>query len=198
MTIVIVNRMFALASDVKRKMIERAAILLATKGLQGTSFTEVLEASGAPRGSLYHHFPGGKDELVLDALDAAGTRALAFLGSLEGKPAIDVATAFVGLWRMVLENSKFGAGCAVVAVTVATNQPELIERAASVFRGWRTRLADLLVEGGLSERQAASAAASLIAACEGGVIMARAERAFEPFDLVTGNQLDVIRTLMTA
>jgi TetR/AcrR family transcriptional regulator, lmrAB and yxaGH operons repressor len=197
MMIVIVNRIFALASDIKRKMIERAAILLATKGLQGTSFTEVLEASGAPRGSLYHHFPGGKDELVLDALDAAGERALAFLGSLEGKPAIDVATAFVGLWRMVLERSKFGAGCAVVAVTVATDQPELIERAASVFRGWRMRLAELLAKGGLPQHQAASTAASLIAACEGGVIMARAERAFEPFDLVTGNQLDAIRTAAT-
>lgn len=195
MTIVIVNRMFALASDVKRKMIERAAVLLATKGLQGTSFSEVLEASGAPRGSLYHHFPGGKDELVLDALDAAGERALNYLVALKGKPAIEVATAFVGLWRMVLEKSKFGAGCAVVAVTVATEQPELIERAALVFRGWRVRLAELLAEGGLSPNQAASAAASLIAACEGGVIMARAERAFEPFDLATGNQLDTIRAL---
>jgi len=61
-----------MARDTRQKMIERAAILLAQKGLQGASFSEVLEASGAPRGSLYHHFPGGKDELVLAAVALAG------------------------------------------------------------------------------------------------------------------------------
>ena len=51
-------------------------VLLAQKGVQGTSFMDVLEATGAPRGSLYHHFPGGKDELVLAAMDEASREAL--------------------------------------------------------------------------------------------------------------------------
>ncbi len=56
----------AMADGVKQRMIREAALALARKGLQRASFSEVLEASGAPRGSLYHHFPGGKGELVLD------------------------------------------------------------------------------------------------------------------------------------
>src|ERR1700735_3507260 len=100
-------------------MIELTAVLLARKGLQGTSFSEVLEASGAPRGSLYHHFPGGKDELVLAAVGLAGEQALYAMERMAGKPGGEVASAFLGLWRMVLERSDFRAGCAALAVTVA-------------------------------------------------------------------------------
>jgi AcrR family transcriptional regulator len=174
-------------------MIARTAVLLAKKGLQGASFSEVLAASGAPRGSLYHHFPGGKDELVLAALDAAGAHAMAVLDKLEGRPAAEVAANFVALWRSVLERSDFGAGCAVAAVTVAANTPALLEKAAEVFRHWRTRLAGLLAAGGVEPKRAAALAATLISACEGAVILARAEHAFEPFDLVAAEQIAAIR-----
>jgi TetR/AcrR family transcriptional repressor of lmrAB and yxaGH operons len=182
-----------MAGDIRQKMIERTAVLLAKKGLQGTSFTEVLEASGAPRGSLYHHFPGGKDELVLAAVELAGTRALDVLDRLSGQRADKVAEAFIGLWRLVLEKSDFGAGCAVAAVTVAAESGPLIDRAATVFRTWRQRLAALLAAGGVVPERAGALAASLISACEGAVILARAERSFEPFDLVAGEQLAGIR-----
>jgi len=179
-------------------MIARTAVLLAKKGLQGTSFSEVLEASGAPRGSLYHHFPGGKDELVLAALGFAGEQATVVLDRLAGRPATEVAEAFIALWRLVLERSDFGAGCAVVAVTVAADSPVLVDRAAQVFRTWRTHLSDLLAKGGIRSDRAPAVAATLIAACEGAVILARAERGFEPFDLVASEQLDTVRRAMTA
>src|ERR1700748_498529 len=99
------------ASDIKQRMIEQAVILLARKGLQGTSFSEILQASGAPRGSLYHHFPGGKDELVLAALEHAGNQAMELLDRQSGKPAREVAQAFLSLWRTVLARSEFSAGC---------------------------------------------------------------------------------------
>ena len=100
----------------------------------------MLEASGAPRGSLYHHFPGGKDELVLAAVRLAGDQALAALDRVSGQSAGDVARTFAALWRVVLSMSGFAAGCAVVAVTVATDSPALLESAAEVFRDWRSRL----------------------------------------------------------
>lgn len=192
MMIVIVNR-FSVANNVRQLMIERTAILLAKKGLHGTSFSDILEATGAPRGSLYHHFPGGKNELVLAALDAAGGRAMELLQSLSGRPAPDVAEAFIGLWRLVLDRSQFQAGCAVVAVTVAADSPELRDAAAAVFHNWRTRLGELFVAGGISEARAFSLSASLIAACEGAVILSRAEHSFEPFDLVAVEQLAIVR-----
>ena len=191
--VVIVNGASGLAGNVRGQMIARTAVLLAKKGLQGASFSEVLQASGAPRGSLYHHFPGGKDELVLAALDAAGAHAMSVLDKLEGRTAAEVATSFVALWRSVLASSDFGAGCAVAAVTVAANAPALLEKAAGVFRQWRTRLGALLAAGGVEPKRAGALAATLISACEGAVILARAEDAFEPFDLVAAEQIAAIR-----
>jgi TetR/AcrR family transcriptional regulator, lmrAB and yxaGH operons repressor len=173
-------------------MIERAAILLAKKGLQGTSFSEVLEASGAPRGSLYYHFPGGKVELVLAALTATCERALTLLDEIRGQPAAEVARKFVGLWRSVLERSDFSAGCAVAAVAVAADSQALEEGVAAVFRAWRSRLADVLAEGGIPPDRAPAIATTLVSAIEGAVIIARAERSFEPFDTMAAEQIAAI------
>ena len=196
MTIIIVKRLNQearrLAPNIRQTMIERTAVLLAKKGLQGASFSEILEASGAPRGSLYHHFPGGKDELVLAALEYAGGQALDLLDRLSGRPAREVAEAFLSLWRTVLVRSDFAAGCAVVAVTVAAESETLRARSAEILKSWRERLATLFAEGGIPKKKARALAASLVAACEGAVILARAERSFEPFDLVAAEQLAMI------
>src|SRR5438046_8037109 len=114
-------------------MIENAATLLAMRGVQGTAFSDVLERSGAPRGSIYHHFPGGKDELVDAAIDLTGTRAIAALDAVEGQPPAAVTQAFVNLWRDVLARSSLRAGCAVLAVTVAADSPDLLDHAGRIF-----------------------------------------------------------------
>ena len=183
---------------IKQTMIERTAVLLARKGLQGTSFSDILEASGAPRGSLYHHFPGGKDELVLAALEHAGKQALDVLDRLSGRPARDVAETFLLLWRSVLSRSEFSAGCAVVAVTVAADSAALRARASDILRSWRERLAALFAEGGIPKKKARALATSLVAACEGAVILSRAEQTFEPFDLVAAEQLAAIEAAAKA
>ena len=73
MTDVIVKReKVAVPSDTRRKMIEGAVTLLAMRGLEGTAFSDVLERSGAPRGSIYHHFPGGKAQLGVEAVESSG------------------------------------------------------------------------------------------------------------------------------
>jgi AcrR family transcriptional regulator len=176
-------------------MVDSAVQLLARRGLQATSFSEVLEASGAPRGSIYHHFPAGKDELVLSAVDAAGAVAIDLLDRKAGAPAVEVAAWFLHIWREVLVRSNFEAGCAVLAVTVAADSPELRTAAADVFRTWRHRLAELLEQGGLEATDADGFAALLIAASEGAVAVSRAEQSLEPFDLVAGTVLDHARRL---
>lgn len=168
-------------------------MLLARKGLQGASFSQILEESGAPRGSLYHYFPGGKDELVLEAMVLAGDQALSVLDTLAGKSAEDVAAAFVSLWRALLSHSDFGASCSIAAVTIATDSAVLRERAGEIFRTWRKRLAELLEDGGVPAGRGTALAASLIAACEGAVILSRAERSMEIFNAVTREQLDWIK-----
>ena len=173
-----------LASDARDRMVDSAVRLLATRGLQATSFSEVLDASGAPRGSIYHHFPGGKDQLVDAALGLTDGRLQALLDRLDGRPAAEVAAAFLGAWRAVLERSNFRAGCAVVAVTVATDSPDLLAHTAKIFRQWRTRLAELLTHGGVPEGEASRLASLLVAASEGAVVVSRAEQSMDPFDEV--------------
>jgi AcrR family transcriptional regulator len=185
-----------MSGDIKQRMIERTAVLLATKGLQGTSFSEVLAASGAPRGSLYHHFPGGKDELVLAALQRASEQMMSALENGEGHSPAEIARRFIVLWRAVLEASHLSAGCAIVAVTVAAEAPPLMARVAEIFRNVRTRLAALFAGGGIAPKRAEALAAGLVAACEGAVILARAEKSFAPFDLVTAEQLVAIEAAM--
>jgi AcrR family transcriptional regulator len=169
-------------SDAKQRMIDSAVVLLATRGLQATSFSEVLAHSGAPRGSVYHHFPEGKDELVAAAVDLAGDRAIRTLEAHAGEPARAIAGVFLGMWRDLLVVSHERAGCSVTAVTVAGASVELLDHARDVFRAWRSSLARLLEQGGASEPEAK--AAVLIAASEGAVVVARAERDLAAFDLV--------------
>lgn len=197
MMVVIVKRM-TLAEGVRERMVRQAALALARKGLQRASFSEVLEAAGAPRGSLYHHFPSGKAELVLAALGVASERVKQGLDAAAGRSAPEVAAAFFAIWRNVLALTDFGAGCAVAAVTVAAETPAQIDAAAAIFRAWRDQLAAGLAEGGVDKDQARSLAATLVSAAEGAVVLARAERSFEPFDLVAAALVATVKAATPA
>ena len=96
MMVIIVKREIV-ARDVRERMIEGAVRLLALHGLQATSFNEVLELTGAPRGSIYHHFPGGKDELISAAVDRAGAHALHALDDRDLASAEEITAVFLGL-----------------------------------------------------------------------------------------------------
>jgi TetR/AcrR family transcriptional repressor of lmrAB and yxaGH operons len=184
-----------MARGVRQRMVASAVNLLARRGLQATSFSEVLEHSGAPRGSVYHHFPGGKDQMIGSALDAAGAVAIELLDRKAGAPAEEIASWFLHIWREVLIRGKFEAGCAVLAVAVAADSPELLDQTAHVFRMWRRRLAELLGQGGLRAEDAQRFAAVLVASSEGAVVLARAEQSLEPFDLVAEQLVDQVRAL---
>lgn len=178
--------------DVRTKMVKGAAGLLATNGLVGTSFSEVLGATGAPRGSIYHHFPGGKSELVHAALDLVSARAFGVMEDMRGRSASDVVERFLSLWRQLLDGSQLSAGCAVVAVTVAGSDDELLDHAGRIFRDWTGHLAGLLVAGGLADNEAEPLALMIIAATEGAVALCRAERSRQPFDVVAESLIALV------
>ena len=75
-----------MAGDVRQRMVLSALYLIAERGVQGTSIADVLERSGAPRGSVYHHFPGGKNEIVGAAMEYMATDARVPLRALHGSP----------------------------------------------------------------------------------------------------------------
>jgi TetR/AcrR family transcriptional repressor of lmrAB and yxaGH operons len=180
---------------VRARMVEGAVRLLATKGVEGTSFAEVLEATGSPRGSIYHHFPGGKPELLHAALDLASERGLAAMEATRGQPSEVVIERFLALWRGLLDWSRLSAGCAVVAVTVATNDDVLLDHAGTIFRTWTDLLTELCVAAGTDADAARQLAVTVIAATEGAVAMCRAERSKQPFEDVETVLLSLARRL---
>ncbi len=179
--------------SVRTNMVDGAVRLLATQGVEGTSFSEVLAAADAPRGSVYHHFPGGKSELMHAALDRASEQSLAAMEAFRGQSAPEVLEHFLELWRGLLNGSQLSAGCAVLAVTVTGPESDIHDHVGSIFKAWTGRLAELFVAGGLPEHSAHRMATVTIAATEGAVVLSRAQRSTEPFDDVANTLSGLVR-----
>src|SRR5277367_5413213 len=168
--------------DSRKEMIEVALSLLAKQGLQAASFSEVMKLTKAPRGSIYHHFPGGKDELVAEALKLLEKRTVENINVLDSSKPVKIVEGFLGLWRYLLVNYKFSTGCSALAVTVATSSPLLLERSASIFDSWQAILSEKFIKAGVAKKTAIDFTTNLIAASEGAVVMARAAQDIEPFE----------------
>ncbi|MFE7425782.1 TetR/AcrR family transcriptional regulator [Streptomyces sp. NPDC057545] len=166
-------------SDSRERMVLSAAELLREYGAGATSIDRVLAHSGAPRGSVYHHFPGGRAQLIDEAVSLAGAFVSGLIdAATQADDPVEAVDAFFGLWRERLVESDFRAGCPIVAVAVETNDeaPHLARSAAAVFARWQEALAALFVRHGLPEQRGKRLAAFVIAAVEGAVIMCRAEQ----------------------
>ena len=175
-------------TDARTRMIESAAALFREQGIDSTSFSDVLEHSGAPRGSIYHHFPGGKAQLAEETTRYAGEFIAAGLAAAlaEKEPGRALAR-FAAAWRELLRRSDYGAGCAILAATLEGDRlPEVRDAAGAAFRSWQKLLADSLAQHGVPRARARSLATLAIAAIEGAVVLARAERSSAPLERVAG------------
>jgi AcrR family transcriptional regulator len=172
-------------------MVRGAAELLRRRGYSGTGFREVIELTGAPRGSIYHHFPGGKAELAGEAVGYVGSLARETIeGSLADGDPIAALRAFVQLWRADFERSGYRAGCPIVAVAVESHDeaPELLDAAADAFAQWESAFAGALRRAGVARGRAQRLASLVVSAVEGAIVVSRARR--DP-----GPLLDVAREL---
>lgn len=187
-----------MTTSAKQGMIESAAVLTRERGVEATSLTDILAASGAPRGSIYHHFPGGKAQLIEEATEYAGdviTHALS--KALENDDPVAGLQRFAARWRSILTGSDFRAGCTIVAAAVEGNSnPAARRAAASAFFNWQTELAATLRRCGVHEGRSASLATVVVAAVEGGIILARAEGSIKPFEQVVDELVLVLGAAM--
>ena len=180
-------------SESRRQLVAGAADMIRRRGVGAASIREVAKHAQAPLGSTYHYFPGGKQQLATEAVRFAGnTVARALDEKLRDGP-VQGLRAFLGLWRDVLIDNDFQAGCPVLAAAV--EQPASEEEspvhaaAAEAFSGWRSRLADSLAQNGVDAAAAEQLATLVVAAVEGAVVLCRARRSAEPLDHVAA-QLD--------
>lgn len=171
--------------DVRREMIQGTVDLLAAHGVAGTSFALVVAETDAPRGSIYHHFPGGKNELVGEAVTSVGASVTALIDGLDARSPAEVVTAFLDGWRALLTGSGFARGCAVAAVGLGADDVDAIRTAAdAAFDSWRAALTQALVRSGLDASTASDIAALSLAAVEGALILGRVARSDEVFDVL--------------
>lgn len=185
----------------RERMVRSAAQLIRRKGVSGTGMREIVTEADAPRGSLQHYFPGGKEELVSDALlwmgDVAARRTKRCLSELESRTPSALLASIVDTWRRDLTNEEFSAGCPLVAAaadTAATSE-RLRQVLGRAFDGWLEPLSESLVDLGVPIDRSDNLAIVIIAALEGAIILARIRRDLTPFDalvLELGPLLDAV------
>jgi AcrR family transcriptional regulator len=172
-------------TDTRERMLNSAAELMREHGASGTSIDDVLAHSGAPRGSVYHHFPGGRTQMIEEAVASTGD-SVSELIALAGPGAAPDAVfdAFLASWRESLKQSEFRSGCPVLAVAVEHHErgEELVRTAGEVFGDWQAALAAHLREHGVSPARARRLATVIVAAVEGAVALCRTEHDTRPLD----------------
>ena len=175
-----------MTSDSRERMVRSAASLIRSRGLNATSFSEVLSESGAPRGSIYHHFPQGKEQLAEDAIRWTSARVLAHLRAGAAATPSDVLKRFIAMWRQVVVSSGGAAGCVVAGVALDTDARKAgeIDVVRSTFRSWVKLLAEQLEAVGVTSARATPIALATVAGMEGALILCRAEGNAKPLDTV--------------
>lgn len=168
----------------RERMIVSAALLIRERGARATSLDAVLAHSGAPRGSLYHHFPGGREQLVREAVEYAGGYVARRMAR---DPSADPLAAIERLfdeYSAALVASDYRAGCPVVAVAVESPEdgPDLRDSARAAFQGWQTVLMARFDQAGIDAERARDLAMVVLAAFEGALVLSRAYRDLAPLE----------------
>ncbi|WP_041314060.1 TetR/AcrR family transcriptional regulator [Mycobacterium sp. JS623] len=174
--------MTVITSDSRDRMIQSAALLFRENGYSGTGFRDVIEHSGAPRGSIYHHFPGGKEQLAAETVAwAAAVIERRITRAAESGDPIAALGIFVESWREVLEDSNFRAGCPVVAVAAEADAGSTAtDAAAAAFGRWQDLIGRTLLDSGVSRTDSRRLATTVVAAIEGAILLCRVRRDIRP------------------
>lgn len=163
-------------------MLLAASELLRERGTGGVTIDAVLARSGAPRGSVYHHFPAGRSQLLREALVFAGDEITAKIDTAAGDSATALLHQFVDMWQQALLDSDYTAGCPVLAAAIGSGHDEqqLTTLASEIFNRWRAAARDAYLREGFEPGEATALADTAIAAMEGAVVLCRATRSLEP------------------
>jgi AcrR family transcriptional regulator len=167
-------------------MILSTALLIRERGARATSLDAILAHSGAPRGSVYHHFPGGREQLLREATVYSGEYVARKLERDRGGHPLAALDALFDEYRANLEATDFRAGCPVVAVAVESSLegPDLRDCTRAAFERWRRAIAGGLTRHGIDAARSDELAMNAIAAFEGAIVLCRSYRDLEPLERV--------------
>ena len=175
-----------MASDTRARMLAGATELVMHNGFNATSFKDVWEHTGTPRGSVYFHFPGGKEELGLEIVQAAA-RTLASMARRAGEQTRTPATFLRCLARQFaerLERSGFREGCPLgaIALEMSEGSPALRAAADDAFAVWAEAIAGELERKGVARAAATRLADNAVTVLEGALLVGKTRGARTPLD----------------
>ena len=175
----------------RERIVYETAQHLRRAGVGGTGLRQVVADAGAPRGSLQHYFPGGKDQLVGEALGWAGTWAAArveeHVARMRRPTPARLFAAIVEDWAADLESRDYERGCPVAAAVVdcADTNATVREAATSALQTWQRPITAALVAMGRGPRRAQALSTLMLCALEGAIVLARAKHDTAPLRLVS-------------
>jgi AcrR family transcriptional regulator len=174
--------------DGRALLLMGARQLLAEKGYAGMELRDVAERGKAPRGSIYHHFPGGKVQLAREAAELEGATIRDLIErSLEQRGLKQTLALFGDVFRRRVADYPERIGCPVAAVALARPEdPELAAVATAAFQSWERPIAAALRDEGVSTRDAEAFAGLVVSTVEGALLRARAAGSQEPLDSAIG------------
>jgi AcrR family transcriptional regulator len=190
------------SADTKQRIVDVTAGLLMRQGLTATGLKQISKQSGAALGSLYHFFPGGKDDLAADALLVAGRGYLRLLDEyFTGTTDLVAATrTFFDGAAAVLEATDYADACpiATVALEVASTNERLRLVTAQVFQEWIDAGTARFVDHGLDEPTARELITFIVASLEGGFLLCRAAKSTEPMAMIGRRVASAVEASLSA
>jgi len=186
--------------DTRERIVDAGAQLFGRQGYSGTGMKQIVDAAQAPFGSVYHFFPGGKEQLAAETIRRSGALYGQLLPAVFD-PAPDVVTGTRNFFAGAAEHLRetdYADACpiATIALEVSGRSEPLREACAEVFEGWIELAADRFVDAGIEPHTARDLAIALIAALEGAFVLAQALRDTGPLDVACALTATAVRTAL--
>jgi AcrR family transcriptional regulator len=190
------------ATGTRERIVQHSAELFRRQGFAGTGVKQIVAEASAPFGSLYHFFPGGKEQLGEEVIRSSGAVYGQLLDAFyrPGEDPVAATRNFFAAAALTLRESDYADACpiATVALEVSSTNEPMRQACADVFDGWVDGATERLIETGLTRKRSRELAFSLIGALEGAFVLSRALRSTEPLEAAGASMVAEMRDAVAA
>jgi AcrR family transcriptional regulator len=184
------------------RIVEQSAELFRRQGYNGTGVKQIVAAASAPFGSIYHFFPGGKEQLGAEVIRTSGALYLELFAGIAAE-ARDVPGAFADFFEgagETLRETDYADACpiATVALEVASTNETLRLATAEVFESWIAAASAFLIAAGIEQRRARTLSLSILSLLEGAFVFSRSMRSTEPLEAAGESAVAAVRAALEA
>ncbi|WP_031469423.1 TetR/AcrR family transcriptional regulator [Sciscionella sediminilitoris] len=169
----------------RERLLSSAATLFRRSGIAGCGVAEILAHSGAGRGSIYTHFPGGKAELAEEAVRTTGQDLTDMISTVADQQGLTEGLhALIEYWREMLRSTDYAESCPILSAALQNDATAAQRAAGEVFQDWHEALTRILRAEPATGERAEALATLVIASIEGAIALARGQHSLAPLDAV--------------